>query len=382
MISRCRNFADKKRLNRAIFFSKRRIIISPSPILDLTPKSQFRPDRKRDSASKFKISPLAGFFVATILISAAFPSFNVAHASVFSFIADVLSPEQVTGSAGDSRYNSQNISLLQAPLSSKLALAGGDIAIVDNIALEYQPETDPTAYQNDQISTYVVREGDTISQIAKMFNVSVNTVVWANDIKNGVITPGDTLVILPVSGIQHTVKSGDTLESIVKKYSSDIDEIARFNDLAVDAKLTIGNVVIVPHVELSVAVNSGSAKTVKTAVAGYYMHPVDGRFRKTQGIHGHNGVDLAAAMGTRIVASAAGKVIVSKNNGAYNGGYGNYVVISHSNGTQTLYGHLNKAVAVQGSTVAQGQLIGYMGNTGKSTGTHLHFEVRGAKNPF
>lgn len=268
-------------------------------------------------------------------------------------------------------------------MSPKIALGGGEISIVDNAALQYQAETDPSAYQSDQISSYVVREGDTLSQIAKMFNVSVNTIVWANDIEGGKITPGQALIILPVTGIQHVVKSGDTLQSIAKKYDSNLEEIARFNNLEIDAKLTIGNEIIVPNVESTTAVNTASsAKTTKTAAVGYYIQPVAGSFRRTQGLHGHNGVDLAGAFGTKIVASAAGKVIVSKNNGAYNGGYGNYVVISHANGTQTLYAHLSKTAVVQGATVSQGEVVGYMGNTGKSTGTHLHFEVRGARNPF
>ncbi|MDO8482413.1 MAG: M23 family metallopeptidase, partial [bacterium] len=73
--------------------------------------------------------------------------------------------------------------------------------------------------------------------------------------------------------------------------------------------------------------------------------------------------------------------IVSKNYG-WNGGYGEYVVISHSNGTQTLYSHMSENITYPGMRVSQGQVIGYVGSTGKSTGSHLHFEVRGAKNPF
>ena len=90
---------------------------------------------------------------------------------------------------------------------------------------------------------------------------------------------------------------------------------------------------------------------------------------------------MAAPVGTPIRASAGGVVIISRSSG-YNGGYGSYVVISHSNGTQTLYAHMNKVQAIQGTTVAQGELIGTVGSTGKSTGPHVHFEVRGAANPF
>jgi murein DD-endopeptidase MepM/ murein hydrolase activator NlpD len=98
-------------------------------------------------------------------------------------------------------------------------------------------------------------------------------------------------------------------------------------------------------------------------------------------LHGHNGIDLAAPVGTPVLASAGGKVIVSRM-GGYNGGYGIYVVISHSNGTQTLYAHLNANWVSVGEEVVQGQVIGTVGRTGRVTGPHLHFEVRGAKNPF
>ena len=102
---------------------------------------------------------------------------------------------------------------------------------------------------------------------------------------------------------------------------------------------------------------------------------------KTQGLHGYNGIDLAAPTGTPVLASASGDVIVSRGYG-WNGGYGNYIVIKHPNGTQTLYAHLNEVIVSSSWHVVQGQIIGYVGATGKSTGPHLHFEVRGAKNPF
>ena len=118
------------------------------------------------------------------------------------------------------------------------------------------------------------------------------------------------------------------------------------------------------------------------AIDGYYRAPL-ANYRKSQGLHGYNGVDLVSldGPGAYVMASAAGTVIVARS-GGYNGGYGSYVVIKHSNGTQTLYGHLKGVAVSVGQSVAQGQLIGYEGNTGRSSGTHLHFEIRGARNPF
>jgi murein DD-endopeptidase MepM/ murein hydrolase activator NlpD len=101
----------------------------------------------------------------------------------------------------------------------------------------------------------------------------------------------------------------------------------------------------------------------------------------TQGLHGYNGIDIGVPTGTAIYAAAGGTVIISRNSG-WNGGYGDYIVISHDNGVQTLYGHLSRTVVQTGARVEQGDIIGYSGMTGKATGPHLHFEVRGAKNPF
>lgn len=296
-----------------------------------------------------------------------------------SFLAGVLGNGDAEVKAKEGKHNSQNIPLPEPTLNPKLAMGGGSISIIDGSALEYQAEISGDSYVNDQISTYIVRENDTLSQIAKMFGVSINTIIWANDIKSGIITPGQNLVILPVSGVRHIVKNGDTLQSIAKEHRGDINEILQFNNLETDAKLAIGDVVIVPNVDALVKTITAPSSGGKT-LSGYFARPLAGG-RRTQGIHGYNGVDIAAPVGTTVYASAGGKVIVSKGSG-YNGGYGNYVVISHPNGTQTLYAHLDSTLVVQGVTVTQGQAIGTVGNTGRSTGAHLHFEVRGAKNPL
>ncbi len=185
------------------------------------------------------------------------------------------------------------------------------------------------------------------------------------------------LVILPISGVRYEVKKGDTLATLAKRYHGDLEEIAKFNDLDPNSALTLGAEIIIPDGEL-VAVEGNSKNT--PLFVDYYIRPIKGG-RKSQGIHGYNGVDLAAPTGTPLLASASGTVVVSKQ-GAWNGGYGNFVVIKHGNGTQTLYGHNSSNLVKVGQKVVQGQVIGYVGSTGKSTGPHVHFEIRGAKNPF
>jgi murein DD-endopeptidase MepM/ murein hydrolase activator NlpD len=245
---------------------------------------------------------------------------------------------------------------------------------------------------DDTISVYEVKNGDTLATIAKLFGVSKNTIMWANDLKSEKITPGDTLVILPMTGIKHNVKKGDSISSIAKKYKADADEIAQFNGISAKAVLAVGDIVLVPEGEITVVqtVKTATGKIVTTSKlldtynnitpSGFLIRPVVGG-RKTQGLHGHNGIDIAAPSGTSVIASGAGRVIIARV-GSYNGGYGNMVVISHDGGVQTVYAHLRTVNVNVGQSVVQGQIIGQVGNTGKSTGPHLHFEVRGAKNPF
>lgn len=280
--------------------------------------------------------------------------------------------------------------LLEAAVHSdpNKAKGGAEVTVVDESALIAEGSVGGedartlTSSNGGQISLYVVREGDSLSQIAEMFDVSVNTIIWANNLKNAQdINPDDTLVILPVSGLRYAVEEGDTLKSIAKEYKGDAEEIALFNGLSVGDTLAVGAEIIIPGGEMSVPEKSRViASTAVRNVAGYFINPVPGSVR-TQGLHGYNAVDLGARPGSSVVAAASGSVIVSRE-GGWNGGYGNYIVIRHENGTQTLYAHNSDNIVGVGSWVAQGQVIGYVGSTGRSTGPHVHFEVRGATNPF
>ncbi len=317
-----------------------------------------------------------------------------ASAGFFSYVSalfSVNSTESITVNE-----NSQNMGILQATLNSgtNLSRGGAEMTIVGGASLiaESGPAgTGDFIYESDgsgQVSVYVVREGDTLSQISEMFGVSVNTIIWGNDITNKTLKQGQVLAILPVNGVRHKVAKGDSLQSITKKYAGDIDEVMEYNDLKLASKLETGQEIIIPHGQMQAEVRkpstgkskgNGVSNTNKT-YSGYYMRPIYGGVR-TQGYHGYNAVDIGAQTGTSIMASASGRVVISRNSG-WNGGYGKYIVIEHSNGTQTLYAHANQTVANVGDSVSQGEVIAYVGNTGRSTGSHLHFEVRGANNPF
>jgi murein DD-endopeptidase MepM/ murein hydrolase activator NlpD len=342
----------------------------------------------------------------------------VARASILSIVSHIFSPETVTAEE-NLNDTSQKMPLLEAPINpvSTGNTNSPSITVVDNALIPDSYVTSATTNSDstlntskpasNEITTYKVKSGDTVISIAKDNGISPNTIIWANNLKKDAkLTIGQNLLILPISGISHKIVSGDTLQAIALKYHGDAQEIAAFNDLG-NSKLQIGDVVVIPDGEGPISKPPTVAKTSTSVVksvasaalgigiaqadievptsSGYYMRPIAGGIR-TQGIHGNNGVDLADACGTPIYASAAGEVIVSKSDGEWDGGYGNYVVISHSNGSQTLYAHMSKAAVSLGETVTKGQMIGTIGATGKvsgATGCHVHFEIRnGIRNPF
>lgn len=313
------------------------------------------------------------------------------QAGLFALIFD-SSPKETE----EITYNSQNIQLLEAAVVLGVqAQGGGNITIIEETAL--LPEVGPLGMILDiddeiplsaQTSFYVVRKGDTISEIAEMFEVSKNTILSANNMgPRKSIKIGQILEIPPTSGILHTIKKGDTLEGVAKKLKGDVREIRIYNGITEDTKLAIGDKIFIPDGQITISSTKKSSKKVsrrgksnsslRKAPAGYYIKPIQGRV--SQRNHGPYGAtDVAAPKGTPIVAMADGMVIVDRR-GGWGGGYGTYLMIQHDNDTQTLYAHNSKNVVIKGQFVKQGQVIGYVGSTGRSTGNHGHIEVRGGK---
>lgn len=229
--------------------------------------------------------------------------------------------------------------------------------------------------EKKQIKEYIVEKEDTVASISEKFNISVNTILWANKLNNNSkLKEGQKLVILPITGLLHEVKKGDTTGEIAKKYKAKIEEIVSFNELEDEGSIFIGDILIVPNGQMPVVV----PKIVTPSVSGFIV-PAKGTI--TQRLHFYNAVDIANSCGTPIYASASGTIQLT---GYHNIG-GNYVRIIHPSGVVTYYGHLSRISVSKNQKVSQGQIIGYMGNTGYTigrTGCHIHFEVRGATNPF
>lgn len=239
-----------------------------------------------------------------------------------------------------------------------------------------------------ETTEYRVQEGDTVSGISQKFGVSMDTIIWGNNLKSvDAIKVGQILKILPVSGVKHLVKRGETIYSIAKDYKVDAQNIIDypFNTFANDETfaLAAGQELIIPDgikpKEVIVDTKTYATQTVAPIPGvvgeGNFMWPTSGRISQRYYWY-HQAVDIANSSNPDIVASQGGTVVSAGWNA---GGYGNFVVIDHGNGYKTLYAHmLNNSVIVKaGQRVTQGQKLGVMGSTGRSTGTHLHFEVKG-----
>jgi len=245
-------------------------------------------------------------------------------------------------------------------------------------------ETQVSDKLRDKVLEYSVKDGDTIGTIAEKFGVSKETVLWQNDLTDkSKIKPGQIIEILPVSGIAHRVKKGDTIYSIAKKYDANTQPIVDFpfNTFTNDEtfELAVGQIVIVPE---GVRKSSGlkyiprvrqTTPNAGTVVAlGSFAWPTSGVITQNFAWY-HTAIDVANRSAPKILAADSGTVIVAGWPDSW--GYGNRVVIDHGNGYKTRYAHMASVYVSVGQTVNQGDAIGKMGSTGRSTGTHLHFEV-------
>jgi len=237
----------------------------------------------------------------------------------------------------------------------------------------------------DKVMEYTVQEGDTVSTIAEKFGVSQDTIRWQNDLKSKEsIKIGQVLEILPVTGVVHKVQKGETVYSIAKKYDSSPQAVVDFpyNTFTNDEtfELAIGQTVVVPEgVKPAEVLWSPLARVRQitpnagTVVAsGSFVWPAGGTISQNF-VWYHPGIDIANKAAPDVLAADSGTVVIS--GWPDNQGYGNRVLLDHGNGYKTFYAHLQAVYVIAGQTVKRGDRIGKMGSTGRSTGTHLHFEI-------
>lgn len=250
-------------------------------------------------------------------------------------------------------------------------------------AAEMETKTLESEKPRDKMETYKVQGGDTLSSIAQKFGVSLETIIWANPEKlpsaKTTLRPGDELSIPPVTGVVHKVKSGDTVYSIAKKYDVDAQNIVNFpfNTYVDDETfaLAIGSTLMVPGGVMPEEVAVRPQVRPVTLVAGgtgQFIWPAQGTITQYP-VWYHNALDIANALAPDVLAGDTGTVVTRE---CLRWGYGCYLILDHGNGYQTLYAHMQAFYVGLGDKVNKGQSLGKMGSTGRSTGTHLHFEVR------
>ncbi len=231
--------------------------------------------------------------------------------------------------------------------------------------------TQPVTYQ-----TYKVRSGDTISGIAKKFGLTnISTLISVNDIGNvRQLAAGQKLKIPSIDGIIYTVKKGDSLNSITSKHKISLEQLLDVNELTSET-LTAGQQLFLPGAAMDAsALRNAMGELFRLPIASHFRwsSPYGYRIDPIAGVKSfHTGTDMACPTGTPILAAMSGKVTTTGINRVY----GNYVIIDHGNGYQTLYAHMSKIIASKGQWVSQGTRIGLVGSTGYSTGPHLHFTV-------
>lgn len=289
--------------------------------------------------------------------------------------------------------DSQTQAMVSSGLGNKIVFASGgeDVASsvlginTDDEVIQIDTMTQVSDKPRSEVFAYIVQDGDTLGEIGKKFGVNIDSIKWLNGaINEKSLKPGTEIKIPPVDGVVHTVKSGETIYSIAKKYNISAQAILDFpfNEFSNDETfaLTVGQVVMVPDGVMPnipvfsprIATNQLTPNAGVVSATGSWIWPAAGRI--TQSFKSwHKAIDIANHSGGPILAADSGTVIAA---GWDTSGYGNKVMVNHGNGYITLYAHLSVINVQVGQTVSRGNKLGMMGSTGRSTGTHLHFEIR------
>ncbi len=364
-------------------------------------------------SKRYKQSAFYSSFIALFLLNmpvaqafslnSLFSIFNADSASKTIIQVENIQNMEVLGDI-DFEKNNKNKTFLSGTL-------GNDNALDSGTQLE-----ETSNHAHDESVIYTVKKNESLQSIASYFSVSVETITTFNKLDDNKVYEGDVIEIPSISGLLYTVKKNDTIKSIATTFNLNAEDISLYNGLISELPLEIDSDIFLPGAKsikkpeekkktiakiiksiktttksgkksdgpdvqfISKLMRDGERYANLPRLDGYFANPAPTAIR-SQKMHGHNGVDLAAPIGTPIYAAAGGSVTVARDSG-YNYGYGKYIVISHPNGTQTVYAHLSAINVGVGQSVGRGERIASMGNSGNSTGPHVHFEVRGAFNPF
>lgn len=219
-----------------------------------------------------------------------------------------------------------------------------------------------------EIKTHKVRPGESLWTIARSYNINIDTLIGANDINDmNSIMPGDELTILPVAGILYRVGPGDSFNKLVRKYALDPAEVLKANGVSNPNKIRPGDSLLLPGAKPEFGYQDRLNQLFIRPVGGRISSPYGPRW----GSH-HDGIDYAVSIGTPVKSAGGGRIVYV----GWSSGYGKTVIVEHQRGMRTLYAHLNSYNVRTGQRVNRGQTVAYSGNTGRSTGPHLHFEVR------
>lgn len=270
----------------------------------------------------------------------------------------------------------------ESPLSRNASLAESAVeAAADGISLleAVGGPSEEEAGRELRVFVHVVAPGENITSIAAKYGIEKETILAANDLPNADrVYVGQKLTILSTDGAIHTVKQGESLWEIARLYRTDLDAIVATNAISNPNRLRPSQELIIPG---QVAASIGSSIRSEQLVSAdgrllrAFSWPVRGRISSSYGPRWgrmHHGIDIAVNTGTQVRAAARGRVSFA----GWNGGYGYLVVIDHGNGVETRYAHNSKILVSVGQYVSRGQVVARSGNTGNSTGPHLHFEIR------
>jgi len=321
------------------------------------------------------LSVLAVASVILIMSQVKMPALNISMNAFKSTQAISETGQRTTAKAGVVNPSEEDPSLQRS-------------VIANTVTSGSPPQAAVATGPRQDIQQYTVHSGDTVLAIAAQYGLNPETILWANSAIEqdpDKLSIGDQLNILPVNGVLHVVKPGDTLLSLADKYKVSLSDITGYKGNNLDstaAALSVGEQLIIPggtkvfvQPQYANVATTSDAPDNASKGAGSFSWPTSGEISQKYWA-GHPAVDISSWTGNPVKAADSGYVALASSGGSWNTGYGNYIIIDHGNGFTTLYAHLSSVFVKPGENVTRGEQIGLVGNTGHSTGPHLHFEIR------